>query len=120
MGELILKQILQMVDGVSADVDAKINAGGVVVFSKSYCPFAAKTKSLFKDNGVSAVVIELDQVDKGADMQAYLKTKTGQGTVPNVFINKAHIGGNDKCQALHSSGDLKKKLDEAGISHSFK
>ena len=32
------------------------------------------------------------QVPDGAEMQDYLKEKTGQGTVPNVFINGKHLG----------------------------
>jgi glutaredoxin 3 len=37
----------------------------VVVFSKSYCPYCTKTKTLFKDLGVSAKVLELDQISDG-------------------------------------------------------
>ena len=48
--------------------------------------------------------VELDIEQGGEDMQIYLAKKTGQRTVPNVFINKKHIGGNDKLQAAARSG----------------
>jgi hypothetical protein len=40
---------------------------------------------------------------------------TGQTTVPNIFIDGAHIGGNSELQALHSSGKLVEKLTKAGL-----
>ena len=36
----------------------------------------------------------------GADIQNTLKSMTGQSTVPNVWINGKHIGGNDDTQKL--------------------
>jgi glutaredoxin 3 len=38
----------------------------------------------------------------GAEIQAALKEITSQGTVPNVFIDKKHIGGNSDLQAKRS------------------
>jgi glutaredoxin 3 len=37
---------------------------------------------------------------------------TGQGTVPNIFINKQHIGGNSDLQA--KKAQLPTLLKEAG------
>ena len=56
-------------------------------------------------------VIELDQIAKGSAIQNGLQELTGQRTVPNVFINGKHIGGNSDIQALHSQGKLKPLLD---------
>ena len=53
---------------VDTQIDADIAANPVLVYSKSYCPFAAKTKALFKDNGVTAKIYELDQMDNGSDI----------------------------------------------------
>lgn len=39
---------------------------------------------------------------------------TGQRTVPNVFIAQQHIGGNSEVQGLLKSGELKKRLRDAG------
>lgn len=89
----------------------EIKNNKVVVFSKSYCPFCANTKTLFKDLNVDAKVIELDFMDEGDDIQAALLDISGQRTVPNVFINGEHVGGNDSVQAANSSGKLKELLE---------
>lgn len=95
----------------AAIILSEVGSHDVVVFSKSYCPFCTSTKSLFeKIEGVDARVIELDERDDGADIQSALLEKTGQRTVPSVFVKGEHIGGNDATQAAFRSGDLTKKL----------
>ncbi|GAA5967680.1 hypothetical protein JCM11641_005733 [Rhodosporidiobolus odoratus] len=92
-------------------VEAKISGGkNVVVFSKSYCPYCNKTKQLLQSLGEDFDSYELDQLEDGSEWQAYLGDKTGQRTVPSVFIGQKHIGGNSDLQALHSKGELKKLL----------
>ncbi|KAL7567643.1 hypothetical protein ACA910_000236 [Epithemia clementina (nom. ined.)] len=82
----------------------------VVVFSKSYCPFCLATKQLLSDMDVKFKLHELDQMDNGASIQAALTDLSGQRTVPNVFINGKHVGGNDKVQAAAKSGKLSEML----------
>jgi glutaredoxin 3 len=48
--------------------------------------------------------------DNGTAIQDYLHQKTGQRTVPNIFIDQQHIGGNSDLQAKKNSGELKKLL----------
>lgn len=48
----------------------------------------------------------------GSDIQSALAEETSQRTVPNIFINKKHIGGNSDLQA--KSGELPGLLKEAG------
>lgn len=56
-------------------------------------------------------IAELDQLGAtGIDVQSYLGTKTGQRTVPNVFINGKHVGGNSDLQTLNSAGELTRLL----------
>lgn len=50
--------------------------------------------------------------DDGAEIQNALEDMTGQRTVPNIFINKQHIGGNSDLQA--KKGELPTLLSEAG------
>ena len=86
--------------GLEAQIKSDIEGNKVMVYSKSYCPFAAQTKQLLSSNGIAAKILELDQEGNGAEIQATLKTMTNQSTVPNVFINGKHIGGNSDIQAL--------------------
>lgn len=89
---------------------AEIAKNKVVVFSKSYCPFCTATKELLKGMKVDYTLYELNEMDNGSDIQAALLDMTGQRTVPNVFINGKHVGGNDATQAAAKSGKLQKML----------
>jgi len=44
-------------------------------------------------------VLELDQIDDGSAIQDALAEITHQTSVPNIFIDKQHIGGNSDLQA---------------------
>ncbi|KIW16004.1 glutaredoxin [Exophiala spinifera] len=89
-----------------------INENGVVVFSKSYCPYCRATKSLLNDKHANYFLMELDQVDDGAALQDALEEITGQRSVPNIFIAQKHIGGNSDIQAR--KGELDGLLKSAG------
>tara|TARA_B110001450_G_C17239511_1_gene326858 strand:+ start:356 stop:493 length:138 start_codon:yes stop_codon:yes gene_type:complete len=43
---------------------------------------------------------------------------SGQRTVPNVYINGAHLGGCDDVHAAASNGKLKQMCDAAGVANS--
>ncbi|KAF1793198.1 Zinc finger, RING-type, conserved site [Phytophthora cactorum] len=75
-------------------VEAKISSTPVVVYSKSYCPYCAKTKTLLTQLGAKYDVVELDQIAGGSEQQDALEQITGQSTVPNVFVGGKSIGGN--------------------------
>ncbi|KAF2463263.1 glutaredoxin [Lindgomyces ingoldianus] len=92
-------------------VQGIIDENPVAVFSKSFCPFCKATKQLLSENGVKFYAIELDQVDDGSAIQSTLAELTGQTTVPNIFINKQHIGGNSDLQAR--KGELPQLLANA-------
>ena len=94
-------------------VTKAVSSHPVVVFSKSYCPFCTKTKSLFSSLRVSAKVFELDNMEDGGAIQAALAEQTGQSTVPSVFVGGKHIGGNDDTHALHRRGGLVPLIEAA-------
>lgn len=56
------------------------------------------------------VVIELDRDPRGQEIQRELQHMTGQRTVPNVFVNGTHLGGNSDAQAAAQSGKLQEML----------
>ena len=91
----------------------------VLVFSKSYCPYCRRTKALFQqmadelpDLDIVVNVVEMDLLpgDDGARLQKALLERTGQRTVPNVFVAGQHVGGNDDTHALAASGKLQEML----------
>jgi glutaredoxin 3 len=96
---------------VTHEITSLIENNKVVIFSKSYCPFCSSTKRLFERMGMEdVVVVELDLDPSGHEMQAELQKLTGQGTVPNVFVNGKHIGGNSDTQAAYKNGVLQEML----------
>jgi glutaredoxin 3 len=104
----------------------------IVVFSKSYCPYCNSTKSLLSSLDAKFYSLELDQIgtyffffsdlgikanaemkpDDGAALQDALQEITNQRSVPNVFINQKHIGGNSDLQARKN--ELPQLLKDAG------
>jgi len=96
-------------------VEKTISDHKVVVFSKSWCPYCRKAKALLASKQIPSEeykVLELDEMDDGSVIQAYLQQKTSQRTVPNIFINQKHIGGSDDLTMIESSGDLAKLLTQ--------
>jgi glutaredoxin len=104
--------------GPAARIDDLINKNTVVIFSKTTCPFCVEIKALFKSLGVEVQVLELDQDEQGEDIQAALAEKTGQRTVPNVFINGEHIGGASDTKKLHAEDQLLAKV-KATKGHNY-
>ncbi|WFD21332.1 hypothetical protein MCAP1_003593 [Malassezia caprae] len=85
----------------------------VAVFSKSYCPYCSRAKQVVSSLNLSPSqvgTVELDEMSEGADIQAYLQQKTGQRTVPNIFVHGQHLGGCDDLLRAQQSGELEKLL----------
>ncbi|KAI0031244.1 glutaredoxin [Vararia minispora EC-137] len=93
-------------------VDSAIANNKVIIFSKSWCPYCRRAKSIMNENykETPIEIIELDEDPEGAQIQSYLTELTGQSTVPNIFINKKHVGGSDDLAGLHRVGGIQKLL----------
>ncbi|KAG8898693.1 glutaredoxin [Tulasnella sp. 403] len=104
---------------VKDTVETAISTHKVAIFSKSYCPFCKRAKSLIASYNLPAEdvkILELDEEADGPEIQAYLQQKTEQRTVPNIFINQEHIGGSDDLAAAEASGKLKQLIAQAEAS----
>ncbi|ROT75942.1 hypothetical protein C7M84_005499 [Penaeus vannamei] len=106
-------------NGPSGTVEQHIKENKVMVFSKSYCPFCHKVKALFKQLNISYGVLELDLIENGAEVQAALEEKSGQRTVPNVYINGEHLGGADATIGAHSKGELLPMINKAQHNYDY-
>jgi len=93
-------------------VESAVAGNTIVVFSKSWCPYSKWAKELLAENynDVQTAIFELDLRDDGGEIQAYLLEKTGQRTVPNVFIKQNHVGGSDNLAKLHSEHKIRTLL----------
>ncbi|XP_059490881.1 thioredoxin reductase 1, cytoplasmic-like [Neocloeon triangulifer] len=93
-------------------VDSLIQSNRIMIFSKSYCPFCNKVKSLFESHNEIFNAIELDLMGaEGESIQEALIAKTNQKTVPNVFVNGHHVGGCDATVIASKEGKLKELLE---------
>ncbi|KAF9290755.1 glutaredoxin [Mortierella alpina] len=95
-----------MGESIQALVDRLIRENKVMFFGKSYCPHCRNAKEVLSGKKVQFKVFEIDQESNGPQVQDYLMQKTGQRTVPNIFINTQHLGGNSDLVAARNSGKL--------------
>ncbi|KAI9482773.1 MAG: putative GRX1-glutaredoxin [Benjaminiella poitrasii] len=91
-------------------VEEAIQNNKVIIFGKSYCPYCKRAKALLTELSIEFEDIELDLHAQGEQIQEYLLQKTGQRTVPNIFVNEQHVGGSDDLFKATSSGKLNKLL----------
>jgi glutaredoxin-like protein len=67
----------------------------VAILTREGCGFCARAKKLLKDLGYEYSEVSLGNANRSRVVGAI----TGQGTVPQVFINGKHIGGFEELQA---------------------
>ncbi|OMJ11373.1 Glutaredoxin [Smittium culicis] len=98
---------------IQKQIADQINSNNVVVYSKSYCPYCTRAKSELAKiipSDMSVLILELDNMDDGSNIQNHLLELTGQRSVPNIFINKKHVGGCDDLLAKIKNGQIKSLL----------
>lgn len=76
----------------------------VELYTKDYCPYCARAKSLLRKKGVA--YIEYDITADGEKRDEMLARAPGWMTVPQIFIDDRHIGGSDDLLALDERGGL--------------
>jgi len=75
----------------------------VVVYTTQVCPYCVRAKQLLQRKGVPYREID---VSFDAEERMALVRRTGQRTVPQIFINDQPIGGCDDLYALERAGQL--------------
>ena len=75
----------------------------VTIYTTPYCGFCYRAKHLLGKRGIAFEEID---VTGDAEARAMLAQKTGQRTVPQIFIKGESIGGCDELQQLDRSGAL--------------
>lgn len=79
----------------------------VQLYTWSNCPYCVRAKDLLTRKQIPFTEINLDGKDQEL---TELRARTGQRTVPQIFINDQLIGGFTDLAALDASGDLDKML----------
>ena len=83
----------------------------IEIYTSPFCGFCWRAKSLLSDKGVE--FSEIDITFHPGRRPEMMERSNGSHTVPQIFIDDAHIGGCDDLYALESAGKLDAML---GIS----
>lgn len=75
----------------------------VIIYTTDYCSYCRAAKSFFRAKGWA-----YEEVDVSGDDEARerLVERTGQYTVPQIWIGETHVGGYDDLRALDRGGRL--------------
>ena len=79
----------------------------VIVYTTEYCGYCVRAKSLLKQKGIEYREV---RVDEEPEIRAWLVKKSGQRTVPQIFVNGRSVGGFTDLAAADRSGELQKLL----------
>ncbi|XP_004555617.1 uncharacterized protein zgc:152951 isoform X2 [Maylandia zebra] len=71
--------------------------GRITVYSIQGCPHCTQAKTTLAGLGVPVCDIDLGS---HSELRAKVKELTGRSTVPQIFFNNIHVGGNDDLQKL--------------------
>lgn len=80
----------------------------IVIYTKDYCPYCVKAKSLLQRKKLTFQEIDIGK--DAARMQEMLEKSGGRKTVPQIFIGGNHVGGCDELYALDKEGRLDELL----------
>lgn len=80
----------------------------IEIYTQDWCGYCARAKALFDKKNIAYREIEAPH-GSAARVEATQRSG-GRTTMPQIFINGAHIGGCDDLMALESSGELAKLL----------
>jgi glutaredoxin 3 len=79
----------------------------VVMYATATCPFCTAARNLLRDKGVTWTEIAVDS-DPGKRDE--MIERSGQRSVPQIFIGDEHVGGFDDLDALDQEGALDRML----------
>ncbi|MGX9934509.1 glutaredoxin 3 [Advenella kashmirensis] len=77
----------------------------VTMYYKQTCPYCVRAEKLLRERGVND--LEKISIDTNREQRAAMIERSGgRTTVPQIFIDQAHIGGCDDLMALDRDGKL--------------
>ena len=88
--------------------------GRVTMYKKQGCPHCDKAVSLLTEKyGLEITFVDVEDAEKQGDILHQMRSFSGgRNTVPQIFFNADHIGGNDDVQNLEAQGELLAKVEE--------
>lgn len=91
------------------------------MFALEWCEFCWAVRKLFARLGVACRSVDLDSValqsgDMGTRLRPVLRRRTGQPTIPQIWIAGTHIGGATDLFAAWRQGRAQDLLIAAGVA----
>ena len=77
----------------------------ITIYTKNYCPYCNKAKSLLTRKGQRNFT-EINITHDENLQKEMIEKSGGRKTVPQIFINGQSVGGCDDLYALESAGKL--------------
>ena len=81
-----------------------MSSNKVLMYSSAVCPYCVRAEQLLTRKGVAE--IEKVRIDLDPSRREEMMQKTGQRSVPQIFIGDFHVGGCDELYALDRAGKL--------------
>lgn len=81
----------------------------IEIYTKDWCIYCLMAKQLLGKKGLPFKEID---VAANAAKEWEMIERSGQHTVPQIFINGTHVGGCRELQNAEASGDLDSMLDQ--------
>ena len=74
------------------------------VYTASYCSWCSRAVQFLEKEGLKVRIVDITD---DQDERQMLVERTGQKTVPQIWIGDAYIGGYDRMMKMASTKDLK-------------
>jgi cysteine synthase A len=92
----------------------------LVLFALEWCEFCWSIRKLFAKCAIPYRSIDLDSTayqrdDRGGQIRAVLRARTGSKTIPQVFVAGEFIGGCTETFEAFKSGKLQEQLARNGV-----
>ena len=75
----------------------------ITIYSKDWCAYCTNAKRLLKARGIDFVEVDITN-DPGLEQEVI--ERTGQRTVPQIFVDEKSIGGFVELAHMVSKGEL--------------
>ena len=75
----------------------------ITIYSSDYCPYCSRAKQLLNMKDAAFNEIKVDGNNK---LRQEMMAKSGQRTVPQIWIGDTHVGGCDDLFALERASKL--------------
>ncbi len=82
----------------------------VTLYTTAFCPYCQRAKSLLDEKAVAYTEYA---VDNQPQLRQEMMERSGQRTVPQIWIGEQHVGAFDDLWALERQGSLDELLTRA-------